>query len=150
MKSRTRRGIFGPLANGEHYYLVAYTDGYIPDFVEITELTAGQTKAEQDLSLAEANLGYVDGDVRISGGNNTEQYATLSFRQEVGVDSEIIEIKSINVLNTFTYKEELPEDSYTLVASTLFGFETEPYPLTVTAGEENTLPLDVVLDTPEQ
>jgi len=132
-----------PLANGEHYYLVAYADGYIPDFVEITELTAGQTKAEQDLSLAEANLGYVGGDVIISGGNNTEQYATLSFRQEVGVDSEMIEIKSINVLNMNRYYEDLPEDSYTLVASTLFGFATVQYSLTIIAGKENTISQNV-------
>jgi hypothetical protein len=124
-----------PLAAGEHYYLVAYSDGYIPDFLEITELAAGQTRLIDDLILSEAipEPGTVTGLVTISGGN-TEQYATLSFRQGVPND-EMIEIKSINVLNITEYSEVLPEDSYTLVASTLFGFETEEYTsLTVQTG----------------
>jgi len=135
-----------PLANGEHYYLVAYTDEKIPDFLKITELVEDETKPDQDLILSEANSGTVEGLVTISGGNNTEQYATLSFRQEVGVDDEMIEIKSINVLNTYTYSVYLQEGLYTLVASTLFGFETEEYPLTVIA--DDTILIDVVLNIP--
>jgi hypothetical protein len=135
-----------PLANSEHYYLVAYTDGKIPDFLIITELAEGETKPDQDLILSEANTGIVAGSVTISGANNTEQYATLSFRQGVGSD-EMIEIKSINVLNTYSYSVDLPEDSYTLVASTLFGFETEEYPLIVITGD--TISQNVVFDTPE-
>ena len=135
-----------PLADGEHYYLVAYTDEYIPDFTIIQELVENETLSDQNLILSEANTGTVEDSVTISGGNNTEQYATLSFRQEVGSD-EMIEIKSINVLNTFPYKQDLPEDSYTLVASTLFGFGTEEYPLTVIAGD--ILSQNVQLNTPE-
>jgi hypothetical protein len=135
-----------PLANGEKYYLVAYTDGYIPDYLIITELAEGETKSEQDLILSEDNTGTVVGSVTISGGDNTEQYATLSFRQGVG-SGEMIEIKSINVLNTTSYTEELPVGSYTLVASTLFGFATEEYPLTVIAGATTTRNVD--LNTPE-
>jgi hypothetical protein len=136
-----------PLANGEHYYLVAYTDGYIPDFLIIQELVENETLSDQNLILSEANSETVEGSVTISGGNNTEHYATLSFRQEVGVDDEVIEIKSINVLNINPYSEGLPEGLYSLVASTLFGYETEVYPLTVTAGD--IILQDVLLNTPE-
>ena len=136
-----------PLADGEHYYLVAYTDGKIPDFLIITELSEGETKANQDLILSEHGSGTIAGLVTINGADNTEQYATLSFRQGVP-DDEMIEIKSINVLNTYPYSVNLPEELYTLVASTLFGFETEEYTsLDVQTGV--TTPQDVELTTPE-
>ena len=141
-----------PLANGEHYYLVAYTDGYIPDFLIIAELEERQTKLLEDLILSEDGSGTLAGLVTINGADNTEQYATLSFRQGVPND-EMIEIKSINVLNTYPYSVnlpsvDLPEELYTLVASTLFGFETEEYTsLTVEAGVTTTQ--DVELTTPE-
>jgi hypothetical protein len=136
-----------PLANGEHYYLVAYTDGYIPDFLIIAELEERQTKLLEDLILSEDGSGTVAGLVTINGADNTEQYATLSFRQGVPND-EMIEIKSINVLNTYPYSVDLPEELYTLVAFTLFGFETEEYTsLTVEAGVTTTQ--DVELTTPE-
>ena len=136
-----------PLANGEHYYLVAYTDGYIPDFLIIAELEERQTKLLEDLILSEDGSGTLAGLVTINGADNTEQYATLSFRQGVPND-EMIEIKSINVLNTYPYSVDLPEELYTLVASTLFGFETEEYTsLTVEAGVATTQ--DVELTTPE-
>ena len=136
-----------PLANGEHYYLVAYTDGYIPDFLIIAELEERQTKLLEDLILSEDGSGTVAGLVTINGADNTEQYATLSFRQGVPND-EMIEIKSINVLNTYPYSVDLPEELYTLVASTLFGFETEEYTsLTVETGVTTTQ--DVELTTPE-
>jgi len=120
-----------PLPAGEHYYLVAYTEGKIPDFLIITGLLEGETLATQDLILSEHGSGFVTGPVTINGEGNTEQYATLSFRQGVPND-EMIEIKSINVLNTYSYtvnlpSVEVPEEFYTLVASTLFGFETEEY-----------------------
>ena len=136
-----------PLANGEHYYLVAYKDEYIPDFLIITELAEGETKPDQDLILSEDGSGTVAGLVTINGADNTEQYATLSFRQGVPND-EMIEIKSINVLNTYPYSVDLPEELYTLVASTLFGFETEEYTsLTVETGVTTTQ--DVELTTPD-
>ena len=141
-----------PLANGEHYYLVAYTDGYIPDFLIIAELEERQTKLLEDLILSEDGSGTLAGLVTINGADNTEQYATLSFRQGVPND-EMIEIKSINVLNTYSYSVNLPsvdvpEELYTLVASTLFGFETEEYTsLTVETGVTTTQ--DVELTTPD-
>ena len=134
-----------PLSDGEHYYLVAYTDGKTPDFLIISDLAEGQTKTGQDLILSEAVSETVTGSISISGANNTEQYATLSFRQAVP-DDEMIEIKAINVLNTTTYSEELPADLYTLVASTLFGFKTEVYSLDLQTGDETQ---NVVFNNPE-
>ena len=124
---------------------MAYTDGKTPDFLIISDLAEGQTKTGQDLILSEAVSETVTGSVSISGANNTEQYATLSFRQAVP-DDEMIEIKAINVLNTTTYSEELPADLYTLVASTLFGFKTEVYSLDLQTGDETQ---NVVFNNPE-
>jgi len=134
-----------PLADGEHYYLVAYTADKIPDFLIIEELAEGEVKTDQDLILSETASETVTGSVTINGVNNTEYYATLSFRQAVP-DDEMIEIKAINVLNTTTYFEDLPADLYTLVASTLFGFATEEYSLDLnTEGQTQ----DIVFNNPE-
>ena len=116
-----------PLAENEHYYLVAYTARKSPDFWTITELAEDETKIVADLILTESDTGTVWGAVFMNGADDTA-YATLSFRQEVG-SSEMIEIKSINVLNPYNYSVELPKDMYTLVASTFFGYETKTYPL---------------------
>ena len=127
-----------PLAEGEHYYLVAYTDGKSPDSLMITELGVGETKTlGTDLILSDTStsMGTVEGDVFINGEDDTA-YATLSFRQAAGVD-EMIEIKSINILNPYGYSVELPVGDYTLVASTLFGYDTQIYS-----------PLNVVVEPP--
>ena len=122
-----------PLGESEHYYLVAYTDGRSPDSLMITDLGEGATEIlEDDLILSGTGVGTVGGDVVINGEDNTTAYATLSFRQDAGVG--MIEIKSINVLNTYGYSVKLPIGEYTLVASTLFGYETETYSLIVEAG----------------
>ena len=120
-----------PLAENEHYYLVAYTAGKSPDFWKITELAEDETKIVADLILTESDTGTVWGAVFMNGADDTA-YATLSFRQEVG-SSEMIEIKSINVLNPYNYSVELPKDHYTLVASTLFGYGTKTYLLDLVA-----------------
>jgi hypothetical protein len=123
-----------PLAENEHYYLVAFTAGRSPDFLPITELSENETKPVADLILTEltdTNKGTVWGTVIMNGVDDTA-YATLSFRQEAGSD-EMIEIKSINILNLYDYNVELPKDLYTLVASTLFGYETKPYSLDLVA-----------------
>jgi len=120
-----------PLTDNEHYYLVAYTDGRSPDFWKITELNENDTKLVPDLMLTDTGTGTVGGTVIMNGADDTA-YATLSFRQVVA-SSELIEIKSINVLNPYDYIVGLPEGPYTLVASTLFGFETETYLLNLVA-----------------
>jgi hypothetical protein len=125
-----------PLNPDEHYNMVVYKDGKVPDFVRIEQLGIGET-VSYDFMLGDAQTGTVSGTVTINGGDDVEQYATLSFRQDA-VPDEMIEVKSINVLNTQTYNVDLPEGSYALVASTLFGFDTKEEPLTVpTTGDTN-------------
>ena len=103
--------------------------------MKITNLEKGAIEILGDpLTLsAETDEGTVEGDVFMTGVDDTA-YATLSFRQDVD-SSEMIEIKSINVLIPYDYSVGLSEGPYTLVASTLFGYKTEIYsPLNVVAG----------------
>jgi hypothetical protein len=116
-----------PLAENEHYNLVAFTAGKSPDFLTISELAANETKSVADLILTDSDTGPVGGTVIMPGADDTA-YATLSFRQDAG-SGEMVEIKSVNVLNPYDYSVELPKDNYTLVASTLFGYVTEEYSL---------------------
>jgi hypothetical protein len=125
---------------------VAYKEGWTADYLTITDLSKGEAKTGQDLILSETEPETVGGFVTINGGDNTEQYATLSFRQGVA-NNEKIEIKSANVLNTYPYSVDLPADSYTLVASTFFGFETVEYSFDVQTGVNKTQ--DIELTTPE-
>jgi hypothetical protein len=74
----------------------------------------------------------------ITGGDNTDQYASISFRQDID-SGEMIEVTSVDVLNTEGYSINLPVlplDSYSIVAWTL-GFDTK------------TSTLDVLVDDPE-
>jgi hypothetical protein len=121
-----------PLAPEEHYYLVAYKDGYSVDTVEIVGLGAGETIGlDEELVLSTSDMGSVTGTVTLTGDFDPEHFSTLSFRQGTsfnGMD-EMIEIRAINVLNTITsigdYSIELPEGNYTLVASTFFDRPTQ-------------------------
>jgi hypothetical protein len=59
-------------------------------------------------------MGTFTGTVTIAG-TDTEQYATLSFRQPAG--SGQIEVYSVNVRDGYTYSVSLPYGDYTIVAS---------------------------------
>lgn len=134
-----------PLAPEEHYYLVAYKDGYSVDTVEIVGLGAGETIGlDEELVLSTFDMGSVIGTVTLTGDFDPEHFSTLSFRQSTsfnGMD-EMIEIRSINVLNTITsigdYFIELPEGDYTLVASTFFDRPTQVLIIDVPTGPEPT------------
>ena len=130
-----------PLAENEHYYLVAFTAGKSSDFLTIAELAENETKLVDDLEITDtnSNTGITYGDVIMNGADDTA-YATLSFRYDVG-SGEMIEIKSVNVLNPYNYSVELPKDMYTLVASTLFGYETKTYSLDLIT--ENSIEQDI-------
>ena len=52
-----------------------------------------------------------------------DQYALISFRQDT-TDGDMIEITSVDVLNTEDYDINLPVGSYSVVAWTL-GFDTQ-------------------------
>jgi len=86
-------------------------------------------------------MGNIEGEVFINGAVDNEQYATISYRKEVecSVECELIEIKSINVLNNAFnmdgYEIELPVDSYNRVASTYGdGYTTQAIELDVITG----------------
>jgi hypothetical protein len=122
------------------YNLVAYKDG--KEFAtERVETIAGEILENTDITdfqLADATaIGTIEGTVLINGSVDNEQYATISYRKEVSCPEcdpdEMVEIKSINVRNTFGYDVELPVDSYSRVAST-FGYETLTAELNVIAG----------------
>ncbi|MEX1346405.1 MAG: hypothetical protein AB1Z31_01630, partial [Desulfobacterales bacterium] len=94
-----------------------------------------------DFHLFDASgMGTIEGEVSINGAD-AEQYATISYRKEVGcsVECEFVEIKSINVLNNAFnmdgYETELPMDSYNRVASTYGdGYTTQTFEFDVLAG----------------
>ena len=53
--------------------------------------------------------------INLTGGDNDEQHASLSFRQVI-TDGDMIEITSVDVLNTEDYIIELPIGTYSVVA----------------------------------
>jgi hypothetical protein len=107
------------------YNIVAYADGKTPDFIKITtkpgEVLEDDDSVDFEL-VDEGNTETVTGMVTISGADDNEQFATLSFRQNITctdcVDGEMIEVKSVNILNMRSYSEDLTPGDYTLVAST--------------------------------
>ncbi|UCH21804.1 MAG: DUF4382 domain-containing protein [Deltaproteobacteria bacterium] len=127
------------------YSLVVYGDGYNPQFDSIAT-SAGEVLPDKDFTLMGATIGAVEGLVTINGGG-PEQYATLSFRQEVSTVQ--IQIDSINEMNMTDYSIFLPEGNYNLVAST-FGYRTEVYPNVEVILEDPEIPTnqDVVFDEP--
>ena len=125
------------------YNLVAYADGkeFAFERIETTEGEVLENSNITDFQLAVATAtGNIEGEVLINGGDDIEDHATISYRQNitcVGCDpDEMIEVKSINVRNMAEYEIELPVDSYSRVAST-FGYETQTVDLDVIAGTNN-------------
>ena len=102
----------------EYYNLVAYKDGYHPDFGTVTLLKEGDVlegNTAVNFILKPATItGTVSGKILISGtGPNGEPpWATLSFRQQIecgpSAKPDKIELKSVNVENDITYNEQLP------------------------------------------
>jgi hypothetical protein len=127
------------------YNLVAYADG--KEFVfERIQTAAGEILENSDITDFKLNdaaaTGTIEGEVLINGANDNDQYATISYRKDIDcvgcADNEMVEIKSINVLNTRDYVVELPiievePEPYTRVAST-FGCDTQTAELDVVAG----------------
>ena len=101
------------------YNLVVYSEAKVPDFRKVTTTTGEELTAE-DFTLGTSASGTVSGSITISGADS-EQYATLSFRQDVDCTDcdpyEKIEIKAINVVNGSSYSNGLPTGNYSLAAS---------------------------------
>lgn len=123
------------------YNLVCYKEGKLPKTTRITP-SAG-TLSDANFTLTDAVPGTVTGDVAIAGAG-TEQYATLSFRQEVlvGAATEAVEIAAVNILNGTPYSISLPAGTYTLVASS-YGYASGEY--TVDISEGLTQEQDIIL-----
>ena len=124
------------------YNLVAYIDGkeFGISSIEISEGQVLDDPVMTDFQLVTStNMGTIDGEVSITGAGE-DQYATISYRQNIDITicpdcdpNEMIEIKSINVLNGAEYEEELPTGSYSRVAST-YDYTTQSKVLEVIAG----------------
>ena len=121
------------------YNVVAYTDGYIPVYGQVT--TVANSIVVNDLPLNTASTGTLIGTVDISEGSS-EQHVTISVRQSVTIDSstEDIEIKSINVVNGASYETLLPAEDYTVVAST-FNKDTQEHSISIVVTPDTILDL---------
>ena len=100
---------------GSPYNLVAYKDGYHPDFGTVQALGEMDVLEDQNFILKSASVtGTLNGKILISGlGPNEESpWATLSFRQQIecgtSANPEMVELKSLNVEAGTTYSELLP------------------------------------------
>ena len=125
-------GEFSLFVKPDTYNIVAYLDGMEFDYETI------QTDPDDVINgvvfeLLEATTkGTIEGTVSINGGDDNEQYATISYRKEVNCnqsDCEMIEIISKNLKRTTDpFEIELPiidsDVSYQRVASS-FGYKTE-------------------------
>jgi hypothetical protein len=111
------------------YYLVAYKDSYDKEFITGFVVESEEIYNEvpfQLTDLTDNEVGTVTGEIILPGANS-EQFATLSFRQTVNGNG-MIEIKAINVLNALNgsdpdYETNLPVGDYRVVASSI-GYNT--------------------------
>ncbi|MGV7223823.1 MAG: hypothetical protein ACQ9MH_20145 [Nitrospinales bacterium] len=84
--------------------------------------------------------------INLTGGDNDEQHASLSFRQVI-TDGDMIEITSVDVLNTEGYDINLPVGSYSVVEWTL-GFDTQTSDLTLSESDSDMPPIEKNIDFP--
>jgi uncharacterized protein DUF4382 len=101
------------------YYVVAYKDGYEPVCAMIVS-ELGNTYEQNFEIVAASTTITISGSVSVTGGGN-DAFVTLSFRQSADcgdTDTTPIEVKSVNVGDGGDYEETLPEETYTIVAST--------------------------------
>ena len=82
--------------------------------------------------------------INLTGGDNDEQFASISFRQDT-TDDDMIEITSVDVLNTEGYDIDLPVETYSVVAWTL-GFDTQTSDLVIS--EFDIPPVEKDIDFP--
>ena len=141
----------GTISDSEGYYsifvkpgiynLVVYAGGKEFAFEKVETVAGGilENSDITDFQLADASgIGTIEGDVTINGAQDNEQYATISYRKSIDcldcAPAEMVEIKSISVLDMKEYQLELPEATYDRVAST-FGYDTQSAVLDVARGQ---------------
>jgi len=118
-----------PVVAPDTYYLVAYKDGYDKEFIAgfVVESEGIYNGVDFQLTeLTDNEVGTITGEIILPGANS-EQFATLSFRQKVN-GTDMIEIKAINVLNVSNgtdpdYETNLTVGDYRVVASSI-GYNT--------------------------
>ena len=137
-----------PLEDGDEYNLVIYADGKVPEYKKISTLLAGETLTlpDDDIQLEDAANKNVIGTVMITGADTTEQYASLSFRQDI-TGGDMIEITSVDVLNAEGYDINLSVESYSVVAWTL-GFDTQTSDLVLSESDSDIPPIEKNFDFP--
>lgn len=119
-------GYYTIFAKPGDYQMVVYKSGKHPENIEISAFSG--LAPDKNFPLADANAETVSGNVAIDGATD-EQYATLSFRR--AIDTEEIEIASVNIVNGATYSLRLPAGNYKVIASS-FGHTSMEYRITVT------------------
>jgi len=146
-------GFYSLFVEPGDYNIVAFRSDKNPVFEKVTVLS-GQVLAPENGNAVNFGLttssenGWIVGTVTIPGADTSEQYATLSFRQNAKCSAcepdEKVEIKVLNVLNGQAFNPEppdpLPAGDYSLVASS-FGYSTETYSVGLEAGEEEEVPV---------
>jgi len=145
---------------GYRYNLVAYKDGYYPDFGTTPLLKSTDVledaEAQNFILKPATTTGTVSGTILISGtgpkGENP--WATLSFRQKIACSTspnpaspEMVELKSVNVETGTTFNEQLPVipttdpdepcGDYQLVASSYKRGTEDVTPLEITSAKNN-------------
>ena len=135
------------------YNVVAFRSDRNPVFEKVT-VSSGQERSFENGDAINFELktssdnGWIVGSVTIPGADASEQYATLSFRQDAECTDcepdEKIEMKVLNVLNSQAFNPDpsdpLPAGKYRLVASS-FGYSTEIYNITIESEETETVPI---------
>ena len=116
------------------YTLVVFSPGHETRSKTVTA-PPGNVVITEDIFLASRGMGTFAGTVTIAGAD-TEQFATLSFRQPAG--SGQIEVYSVNIRNGYTYSVSLPFGDYTIVASSYLT-TTGSYNSSITAGVTTTV-----------
>jgi hypothetical protein len=146
-------GFYSLFVEPGDYNIVASRSDKNPVFDKVTVLSGQALAAENGNAInfgltTSSENGWIVGTVTIPGAENSEQYATLSFRQDADCTEceldEKIEIKSLNILNSQAFNPDpsnpLPTGQYSLVAST-FGYDTETYSVGLEADEEEEVPV---------
>jgi hypothetical protein len=131
------------------YELVAYTANYNPAVECSVNLATGEVVEDIDFTLTQASTGTVSATVLIPGADS-EQYATISFRQPVdcdqdgNVDTEI-EVKLVNIINNATDDVILREGTYHVVASSYDRDTLDIDDVNVTEGSETALTVNLTM-----
>jgi hypothetical protein len=123
------------------YNLVAYIDGKEFEFVKV-RTEAGQVLENSDLTdfqLDQASdMGTISGEVKINGADDNEQFAAITYRQNVDclkcVANEKVELKCLYVLNGAEYETQLPSGQYKRVGGA-YGYTTQTFVFDVHGGK---------------